>query len=145
MRELIRSLKYALRRWNSTVFVETNSACAISRFVSPRSASSATRRSLGVSASVPRTAGRRGRAPAATSSAARVAGEPARAGVVGDVEAQAQRLARRRALAVGMLRGAEVDERARQLQLSGRALQRCDRLLQQREPVGALRHEPGGA
>jgi hypothetical protein len=32
-----------LRRWNSTVFVETNSVCAISRFVRPCFASSETR------------------------------------------------------------------------------------------------------
>ena len=39
------SLRYALRRWYSTVFGVTNSACAISRLLCPVAASSAIRRS----------------------------------------------------------------------------------------------------
>ena len=58
----------APRRCASTVFSVTNSCCAIPRLVRPLAASSATRRSLGVSASRPLRAIRRGRAPAASSS-----------------------------------------------------------------------------
>jgi hypothetical protein len=57
-----------LVRWTSTVLWVTKSACAISRFVGPSAAISATRRSLGVSDSTPLKAIRRGRAPVARSS-----------------------------------------------------------------------------
>ena len=69
VRELISSLRYALRRWYSTVAVVTNSVSAISRFGRPSAASSAIRRSLGVSAPAPVVSRRRGRAPVARSSA----------------------------------------------------------------------------
>ena len=59
------SLAYSLPRCVSTVFSVTNSDCAISRVPIPSAASCATRRSLGVSESIPLTAARRGRAPAA--------------------------------------------------------------------------------
>ena len=48
-----------LVRWTSTVLWVTKSACAISRLVGPSAASSATRRSLGVSDSTPLRAMRR--------------------------------------------------------------------------------------
>jgi hypothetical protein len=57
-----------LVRWTSIVRWVTKSACAISRFVGPEAASSATRRSLGVSEATPLRAIRRGRAPVASSS-----------------------------------------------------------------------------
>ena len=47
------SLRYELPRCHSTALMVTNSSLAISRLVRPWAASSATRRSLGVSSSVP--------------------------------------------------------------------------------------------
>ena len=67
-REPISSLPYACPRCVSTVFAVTNSACAISRFVRPATASSTIRRSLGVSDATPFNSLRRGRAPAASNS-----------------------------------------------------------------------------
>src|SRR5215207_1645181 len=67
-RERTPSFRYARPRCVSTVFSVTNSACAISRLLMPPAAISATRCSLGVSASRS-TNDRRGRAPLATSSA----------------------------------------------------------------------------
>src|ERR1700729_1948164 len=59
-------LRYAFRRWYSTVFGVTNSAWAISRLLWPVAASSAIRRSDGVSDAGPESsASRRGRAAAA--------------------------------------------------------------------------------
>src|SRR5215217_6069493 len=69
-----------LVRWTSTVLCVTKSACAISRFVGPAAAISATRRSLGVSDSTPLRAMRRGRA--AVGSAERRSQLGARLGVL---------------------------------------------------------------
>ena len=64
-RERTPSLRYALERWTSTVFGVTNSACAMSRFVSPDAARSTIRRSDAVSAPTPAWASVRGRVPVA--------------------------------------------------------------------------------
>ncbi len=117
------SLRKAWRRCVSTVAVVTNSSCAIWRFVSPFAASVAIRFSLGVSASVPWRASRRGRAPVASSSVrARSASGwapqacapsmPARSGS----RASARRPARRRS-------GAEIDLGPGQLEPVRRGLE----------------------
>ena len=54
-------LREHARQMPSTVRIVTNSACAISRFVRPSAASSATRRSLAVREATPRSIARRGR------------------------------------------------------------------------------------
>ena len=68
LREVMPSLRYVLERWTSTVFGVTNSCCAIALFVCPAAANTATRRSLGVRASGPKTPRVGLRPPAALSS-----------------------------------------------------------------------------
>src|SRR3954467_13955026 len=59
------SFLYTLRRCHCTALGVTKRSSAISRLLIPEAAIPATRRSPGVSASTPRVAGRRGRAPGA--------------------------------------------------------------------------------
>ena len=103
-------MRNARPRWVSTVFSVTNSVWAISRLVPPAAASSATRRSLGVSESAPSRSvapgpdadrGELGSRPALQSARA-----PHRDGQRQRLE---QRLTRRGALSGGPERRAEVD------------------------------------
>jgi hypothetical protein len=132
-----------LRRWYSTVAVVTNSVSAISRFWLPSAASSAMRRSLGVSASAPVVARRRGRAPVARSSASAKSSRGAAA--VRDVEGPAQRRAGRLSLAGAAQRGAQLGFGTGALEPRRRGLARRDRLLQQPDFLAAAGHRRRGA
>ena len=144
-REFSCSLRYALDRCTSTVFTVTKSACAISLLVRSSAASSATRRSLGVRASRPVTRLLRGRAPDAASSSLPRSTRPSTPVREREVDAARQHLARLRALAVAAVGGAQVDQRARVLELRLGAVEHLDRLLQQAPSLGAALDEAAGA
>ncbi len=128
-----------------TVLTDTNSACPISRLVSPPAASSATRRSDGVSASRPEDRSRRRWTQVAASSSS----IRARRGSAPHCCARriASRSGSRAALRLPARRFAVPSsiERARELEPSRRAPEPFDRLAQHRDPVVAACEQPGDA
>ena len=108
----------------------TNSVCAITRFVIPSAASSATRRSLGVSDSTPDSAMRRGREPVATSSSRPCGKRSAPQRVASSMPLRSS--SRPRAAAAAAHDRAEVGQRPGVLQPRAGALEHGDGLGQQR-------------
>ena len=106
------SLRYELPRCHSTALTVTNSSFAISRLVRPSAASSATRRSLGVSSPPARRTAARPPARWSSSRAARAAQRPDR---LGDADGLAQDVARLGGAADAPDRPAELDKRVCQL------------------------------
>ncbi len=130
-----------LVRWTSTVLWVTKSACAISRFVGPSAASSATRRSLGVSDSTPLRAMRRGRAPVARSSLSARAASGRGAADRRQLERMPKLLAGLGAAVGSAKRRSQLGARLRVLELRRRPAQHVDRFLEQLEPALAALDE----